>query len=109
MAKDLRNKILDVSSEDLPNEILLEILSYFSKKERLNNSMVNQRWFQNINSQIEDIQIRRPTTTNENLEELQKLIDRFLRLRSLIRQQVRQLFGDSPLEVIEFKRKIYQV
>ena len=109
MAKDLNNQILDISSEDLPNEILSKILSYFSKKERLSISMVNQRWFQNINSQIEDIQIRRPTTTNENLEELQKLIDRFPRLRSLIRQQVRQLFGDSPLEVIEFKRKIYQV
>merc|ERR1719266_2481061 len=63
--------------------MLLEILSYFSKKERRSISTVNQRWFRNINSQIEDIQIRRPTTTNENLEELQRFIDRFPRLRSL--------------------------
>ena len=83
MAKDSRNQILDVSFEDLPNEILSKILSYFSKKKRLGISTVNQRWFRNINSQIEDIQIRRPTTTNENLEELQRFIDRFPRLRSL--------------------------
>ena len=83
MAKDSRNQILDVSFEDLPNEILSKILSYFSKKKRLSISTVNQRWFQNINSQIEDIQIRRPTTTNENLEELQRFINRFRRLRSL--------------------------
>ena len=83
MAKDLNNQILDVSSEVLPNETMSEILSYLGKKERLSISMVNQRWFQNINSQIEDIQIRRPTTTTENLEELQKFINRFQRLRSL--------------------------
>ena len=83
MAKDLRNQISDVSFEDLPVEMLLEILSYFSKKERLSISTVNKRWFQNIKSQIEDIQIRRPTTATENLEELQKFINRFSRLRSL--------------------------
>ena len=83
MAKDLRNQILGVSSEDLPDEMLSEILSYLSKKERLSISTVNKRWFQNTNSYIENIQIRRPTTTNENLEELQRFIDRFPRLKRL--------------------------
>ena len=66
-----RNQILDVCSEDLPNEVLSEIVSYLSEEEKLNVSLVNQRWFQNINHQIEDIQIRRPTNT-DNLEDLQK-------------------------------------
>ena len=71
------------SFEDLPNEILWKILSYLDKKEWLNISLVNQRWFQNINWQIKGLEsIRRPTTT-ENLEELQKLINRFSRISSL--------------------------
>ena len=71
------------SFEDLPNEILWKILSYLDKKEWLNISLVNQRWFENINWQIKGLEsIRRPTTT-ENLEELQKLINRFSRISSL--------------------------
>ena len=73
------------SFEDLvPNEILWKILSYLDKKEWLNISLVNQRWFQNINLQIKGLEsIRRPTTT-ENLEELQLFfINRFSRISSL--------------------------
>ena len=68
--------------EDLPEEMLSEILSYSTNKEKLNVSLVNKRWFQNINCQIEDIQIRRPTNT-DNLDDLQNFIDRFENLRSL--------------------------
>ena len=68
--------------DDLPNETLAKILSYLDKKKQMNVSMVNQRWFQNINCQIEDIQIRRPTNT-DNLDDLQNLTKRFENLRSL--------------------------
>jgi hypothetical protein len=68
--------------DDLPNETLTKFLSYLDKKKQMNVSMVNQRWFQNINCQIEDIQIRRPTNT-DNLDDLQNFINRFENLRSL--------------------------
>ena len=49
-------KTVLVSSEDLPNEILWEILSYLDNKTKLNVSLVNLRWFQIINSQIEGLE-----------------------------------------------------
>ena len=54
--KAKRNQILDVCSEDLPNELLSEILSYLSKKEKLGVSLVNQRWFQTFNWQMEGLE-----------------------------------------------------
>ena len=102
--KAKRNQILDVCSEDLPNELLSEILSYLSKKEKLGVSLVNQRWFQNINRQIEDIRIRRPTNT-ENLEDLQNLIKRFP-LKSLsLASQVNSYSELLPLKSLDLKGK----
>ena len=93
-----------VSAEDLPNEMLSEILSYLDKKERLYISTVNQRWFQIINSQIEGLEsIRRPTTT-ENLEELQNLINRFPNIRSLsLANRINNLSELVPLKSLAFK------
>ena len=71
--------------EDLPEEMLSEILSYLSyltSKEKLNVSLVNKRWFKNINCQIEDVQIRNPTNT-ENIGDLKNFIKRFVNIRSL--------------------------
>ena len=50
------------SFEALPNEIIVNIFSYLNKKEKIEVSMVNKRWFQSINYQIEDLLIRIPTT-----------------------------------------------
>ena len=48
--------------EALPNEIIVNIFSYLNKKEKIEVSTVNKRWFQSINYQIEDLLIRIPTT-----------------------------------------------
>jgi hypothetical protein len=66
--------------------------------------LVNQRWFQNINRQIEDIQIRRPTNT-ENLEDLQNLIKQ-LPLKSLsLASQVNSYSELLPLKSLDLKGK----
>ena len=48
--------------EALPNEIIVNIFSYLNKKEKIEVSTVNKRWFQSINYQIEDLLIKIPTT-----------------------------------------------
>ena len=89
--------------EDLPEEMLSEILSYSTNKEKLNVSLVNKRWFQNINCQIEDIQIRRPTNT-DNLDDLQNFIDRFENLRSLsLTSKINNYSELLPLKSLDLK------
>ena len=91
-----------VTSEDLPNELLTEILSYLGKKERLNVSLVNLRWFQVINSQIKELTITRPTTT-ENLQEIENLINRFP-IRSLsLTNRINNLSELALLKSLAFK------
>ena len=87
------------SFEDLPNEILWKILSYLDKKEWLNISLVNQRWFENINWQIKGLESIRSPTTTENLEELQKLINRFSRISSL--SLARRINNNSELVLLK--------
>ena len=95
-----------VSSEVLPNqpnEILWDILSYLDNKTKLNVSLVNLRWFQIINDQIERLSIRTPRTT-ENLEEIQNLINRFPRIRSLtLANRINDLSELVPLKSLTFK------
>ena len=90
----------------IPNEMMSEILSYLENKEKLNVSLVNKRWFQIINSQIEGLEsitIRRPTTT-DNLEELQNLLNRFPKLRSLsLANRINNLSELVPLKSLAFK------
>ena len=91
------------SYEDLPNEMLWEVLSYLDNKTKLNVSLVNLRWFQIINDQIERLSIRTPRTT-ENLEEIQKLINRFPRIRSLtLANRINDLLELVPLKSLTFK------
>ena len=88
----------------IPNEMMSEILSYLENKEKLNVSLVNKRWFQIINSQIEVLEsIRRPDDLEE-LEELQNLLNRFPKLRSLsLANRIDDLSELIPLKSLAFK------
>ena len=90
----------------IPNEMLSEILSYVGNKEKLDVSLVNKRWLQIINSQIEGLEsitIRRPTTT-DNLEELQNLLNRFPKLRRfLLANRINNLSEIVPLKSLADK------
>ena len=46
--------------EDLPNEIMVGIFSYLDKKEIRKVSMVNKRWFQVANNEIDNLLIKWP-------------------------------------------------
>ena len=72
---DLPNEIL-FQILDLPNEILFQILSNLGKKNQMNVSLVNKRCYEASNYQIKDIRIRRPTNM-DNLQGLQNFINRF--------------------------------
>ena len=92
-----------VSSEDLPNEMLWEILSYLDNKTKLNVGLVNWRLFQLVNAQIERLSIRTPKNT-EDLEEIQKLIYRFPRIRSLeLAKRINYLSELVPLKSLALK------
>ena len=94
--------------EDLPEEMLSEILSYLAyltNKEKLNVSLVNKRWFLNFNLQIEDIQIRRPINT-DNLGDLQNYINRFENLRSLsLASKINNYSELLPLKSLDLRGK----
>ena len=66
---------------DLPNEIMEEIFSYINKKERMNIALVSKSWFAIINSKIDEILIQTPT--QENLQQVRTLINRFPGLKNL--------------------------
>ena len=66
---------------DLPNEIMEEIFSYINKKERMNIALVSKSWFAIINSKIEEILIQTPT--QENLQQVRTLINRFPNLKNM--------------------------
>ena len=50
------SKEYHVSIEDLLNEMMWIFFSYLDSKERLNISLVNQRWFQTFNWQMEGLE-----------------------------------------------------
>ena len=92
-----------VSSEDLPNEMLWEILSYLDNKTKLDVGLVNWRLFQLVNAQIERLSIKTPKNT-EDLEEIQKLIYRFPRIRSLeLANRINYLSELVPLKSLALK------
>ena len=67
--------------ETLPAEVMVEIFSYFEKKEKIEIlSMVNKRWFGILNDEIKTLAIQWPAQQNQ---ECQNLIDRFPNLKNL--------------------------
>ena len=51
--------------EDLPRELLVEIMSYLNMSEKINGfSMVNKQWFDIANKEIEDLLIKWPQEIN---------------------------------------------
>ena len=61
--------------EDLPRELLVEIMSYLKMSDKINVfSMVNKQWFDIANKEIEDLLIKWPQEKNQNV---QNLIARF--------------------------------
>ena len=94
-----RKQIADLP---LPNEMMTKIFSYLDKKERKNISMVTKRWFVIINSQIEEIFIRTPT--QENLDEVRNLINRYPRLKNLeLSTEVNKISDFLPLASLDLK------
>ena len=91
--------------DDLPNEMLMRILSYLGKKNQMNVSLVNKRWYEASNYQIKDIRIRKPTNT-ENIQDLQNFINRFPNLRSLsLASPVGNYLELLPLKLLELEEK----
>ena len=66
--------------ESLPNEIIVCIFSYLDKKEIRKVSMVNKRWFQVANYEIDSLLIKWPKQQNQDF---QTLINRFPRLKNI--------------------------
>ena len=66
--------------EDLPNEIMVCIFSYLDKKEIRKVSVVNKRWFQVANYEIDNLLIKWPKQQNQDF---QNLIHRFPRLKNI--------------------------
>ena len=66
--------------ESLPNEIMVCIFSYLDKKEIRKVSMVNKRWFQVANYEIDSLLIKWPKQQNQDF---QTLINRFPRLKNI--------------------------
>ena len=66
--------------EDLPNEIMVGIFSYLDKNEIMEVSMVNKRWFQVANYEIDNLLIKWPKQQNQDYE---NLINRFPRLKNI--------------------------
>ena len=101
---DLPNEIL-FQILDLPNEILFQILSNLGKKNQMNVSLVNKRCYEASNYQIKDIRIRRPTNM-DNLQGLQNFINRFPNLRNLsLASPVGNYLELLSLKSLELKEK----
>ena len=66
--------------ENLPNEITVEILSYLGGNEKVKVSLVNKRWFQVVNNEIENLLIKWPQQQNQDV---QNLINRFPKLKNI--------------------------
>ena len=66
--------------EDIPNEIMVDIFSYLDKNEIMEVAMVNKRWFQVANYEIDNLLIKWPKQQNQDF---QNLINRFPRLKNI--------------------------
>ena len=66
--------------ENLPNEIMVEIFSYLDRNEEVKVSLVNKRWFQVVNNEIENLSIKWPQQQNQDV---QNLINRFPKLKNI--------------------------
>ena len=66
--------------ENLPNEIMVEFFSYLDGNEKVKVSLVNKRWFQIVNNEIENLSIKWPQQQNQNV---QNLINRFPKLKNI--------------------------
>ena len=66
--------------ENLPNEIMVEIFSYLDGNEEVKISLVNKRWFQVVNNEIENLSIKWPQQQNQDV---QNLINRFPKLKNI--------------------------
>ena len=89
----------------IPNEMLSEILSYVENKEKLDVSLVNKRWLEIINAQIEVLELIRRPEDLEELEQLQNLLYRFPNLRSLsLAKRINNLSELVPLKSLAFKK-----
>ena len=73
-------KSSNCQSESLPNEIMVSIFSYLDKNELMKVSMVNKRWFQVANYEIDNLLIKWPKQQNQDF---QNLINRFPRLKNI--------------------------
>ena len=65
---------------NLPNEIMVCIFSYLDKKEIRKVSVVNKRWFQVANNEIDNLLLKWPKQQNQDFL---NLIDRFPRLKNI--------------------------
>ena len=74
------SKLDEIADLPLPNEMMAKIFSYL-EHEWMNISMVTKRWFAIVNDQIEEILIKLPT--QENLDEVRNLVNRYPRLKNL--------------------------
>ena len=85
--------------KDLPNEIMARIFSYLDKKEKMKVSVVNKRWFQNANYEIDNLLIKWPEQHNQDF---QNLINRFPKLKNLELATKITNKNDLPLVSFEF-------
>ena len=69
-----------IQTESVPNEIMVCIFSYLDKKEIRKVSMVNKRWFQVANNEIDNLLLKWPKQQNQDFL---NLIDRFPRLKNI--------------------------
>ena len=96
---DDRKQIADLP---LPNEMMTKIFSNLDKKEWMNILMVTKRWFAIINDQIEEILIKTPT--QENLDEVRNLVNRYPRLKNLVLStEVNKISEFLPLASLDLK------
>ena len=66
--------------ESLPKEIMVEIFSYLDGNGKVKVSLVNKRWFQVANNEIENLSIKWPQQQNQDVQNLMK---RFSKLKNI--------------------------
>ena len=66
--------------ESVPNEIMVKIFSYLDGNGKVKVSLVNKRWFQVANNEIENLSIKCPLQQNQDV---QNLMNRFSKLKNI--------------------------